>query len=58
MKKKTCIPITLGMVKGIFRTLSIILDGAAVNAVTLYFIMLKNGQTYFKNLAVFTPQDF
>ena len=25
---------------------------------TLYFIMLKNGQTYFKNLAVFTPQDF
>ena len=20
--------------------------------------MLKNGQTYFKNLAVFTPQDF
>ena len=25
---------------------------------TLYFIMLKNGQTYFKNIAVFTPQDF
>ena len=25
---------------------------------TLFFIMLKNGQTYFKNLAVFTPQDF
>ena len=25
---------------------------------TLYFIMLKNGQAYFKNLAVFTPQDF
>ena len=25
---------------------------------TLYFIMLQNGQTYFKNLAVFTPQDF
>ena len=25
---------------------------------TPYFIMLKNGQTYFKNLAVFTPQDF
>ena len=25
---------------------------------TLYFTMLKNGQTYFKNLAVFTPQDF
>ena len=24
----------------------------------LYFMMLKNGQTYFKNLAVFTPQDF
>ena len=24
----------------------------------LYCIMLKNGQTYFKNLAVFTPQDF
>ena len=27
-------------------------------ALTLSFIMLKNGQTYFKNLAVFTPQDF
>ena len=27
-------------------------------SLTLYFIMLKNGQTYFKNLAVFTPQDF
>ena len=25
---------------------------------TLYFIMLKNDQTYFKNLAVGTPQDF
>ena len=25
---------------------------------TLYCITLKNGQTYFKNLAVFTPQDF
>ena len=25
---------------------------------TLSYIMLKNGQTYFKNLAVFTPQDF
>ena len=25
---------------------------------TLYFMMLKNGQTYFKNLAVFTQQDF
>ena len=25
---------------------------------TLYFIILKNGQTYFKNLAVFTPEDF
>ena len=25
---------------------------------TLYFIMLKNGRTYFKNLAVWTPQDF
>ena len=25
---------------------------------TLYCIMLKNGQTHFKNLAVFTPQDF
>ena len=22
------------------------------------FIMLQNGQTYFKNHAVFTPQDF
>ena len=25
---------------------------------TLCCIMLKNGQIYFKNLAVFTPQDF
>ena len=25
---------------------------------TFYFIMLQNGQTYFKNLAVFTPQGF
>ena len=25
---------------------------------TLCFIMLQNGQTYFKNLTVFTPQDF
>ena len=25
---------------------------------TLSCTMLKNGQTYFKNLAVFTPQDF
>ena len=25
---------------------------------TLYFIMLQNGEIYFKNLAVFTPQDF
>ena len=25
---------------------------------TLYCIMLKNGQTYFKNLAVFTPHNF
>ena len=23
-----------------------------------YFIILQNGQTYFKNLAVWTPQDF
>ena len=28
-----------------------------INCLTLYFIVLKNGQTYFKNLAVFTPQD-
>ena len=28
------------------------------NHLTLYFIMLKNGQTYLKNLAVRTPQDF
>ena len=27
-------------------------------SLTLNCIMLKNGQTYFKNLAVFTPQDF
>ena len=25
---------------------------------TLYFIMLKNGQRYFENLAVWTPHDF
>ena len=25
---------------------------------TLSCMMLKNGQTYFKNLVVFTPQDF
>ena len=25
---------------------------------TIYFVVLKNGQTYFKNLAVWTPQDF
>ena len=25
---------------------------------TVYFTMLQNGQTYFKNLAMFTPQDF
>ena len=25
---------------------------------TLSCIMLKNGQTYFKNITVFTPQDF
>ena len=24
----------------------------------ILWIMLKNGQTYFKNLALFTPQDF
>ena len=28
------------------------------DGLTLYFTMLKNGQTYLKNLAVFTPQDF
>ena len=28
------------------------------DGLTLYFIKLKNGQTYFKNLTVFTPQDF
>ena len=25
---------------------------------TIYFKMLQNGQTYFKNLTVRTPQDF
>ena len=25
---------------------------------TLSYIMLKNGQTYFKNLVMFTPQNF
>ena len=25
---------------------------------TLLHVMLKNGQIYFKNIAVFTPQDF
>ena len=29
-----------------------------LSSLTLHFIMLQNGQTYFKNLAVFTPQDF
>ena len=28
------------------------------DVLTLYLIMLKNGQTYFKNLVVFTAQDF
>ena len=28
------------------------------NTLTLSCMMLKNGQTYFKNLAVYTPQDF
>ena len=27
-------------------------------SLTLSCIMLQNSQTYFKNLAVFTPQDF
>ena len=30
---------------------------AFVKILNPYFIMLKNGQTYFKNLAVSTPQD-
>ena len=32
--------------------------GSKTRMLTLYFIMLQNGQTYFENLAVFTPQDF
>ena len=32
-------------------------DKTCVIFLTLYFIMLKNDQTYFKNLAVWTPQD-
>ena len=35
-----------------------VISQIAKRILTLYFIMLKNGQTYFKNLAVFTPQDF
>ena len=34
------------------------LKGLKVSTLTLSRIMLKNGQTYFKNLAVFTAQDF
>ena len=34
------------------------LERAIERILTLYCIMLKNGQTYFKNLEVFTPQDF
>ena len=33
-------------------------DEVKFKILTLYCIMLKNGQTYFKNFAVFTPQDF
>ena len=35
----------------------VLIDGV-LNFLTLYFIMLQNGQTYFKNLAVWTLQDF
>ena len=35
-----------------------ILKNCLAHFLTLYCIMLKNGQAYFKNLAVFTPQDF
>ena len=34
------------------------LKGKSKEKLTLYCIILRNGQTYFKNLAVFTPQDF
>ena len=29
-----------------------------IDGITLLYIIMKNGQTYFRNLAVFTPQDF
>ena len=32
--------------------------GCSEKHLTLSWITLKNGQTYFKNLAVFSPQDF
>ena len=35
-----------------------VFDNREKGSLTLYCIMLKNGQTYFKNVAVFTPQDF
>ena len=38
--------------------ISILILNCNETALTLYFIMLKNGQTYFKNFAVFIPQDF
>ena len=34
------------------------LESVEENKLTFYCIMLKNGQTYFKNLAAFTLQDF
>ena len=30
----------------------------SIQEIVLLCIMLKNGQIYFKNLALFTPQDF
>ena len=36
----------------------ILMKNIFLSELTLSFIMLKNGQTYFKNLAVFTMQDF
>ena len=36
----------------------IFLGNLKTNALTLPHIMLKNGQTYFENLMLYTPQDF
>ena len=48
--------------KSIFARVQILLlSQKEMNAYLAFYpsyIILKNGQTYFKNLAVFTPQEF